>query len=101
MYHYQIYSKIFDIYSNDNNILNSLATESSTNLKINEFIEWVIVLVKSLNEEKREPKKLFFDKLKEKVITYKDFFEENEEDLKNLILLIELMKNQLIPDSEI
>ena len=101
MYHYQIYSKIFDIYINDNNILNSLATESSTNLKINEFIEWVIVLVKSLNEEKREPKKLFFDKLKEKVITYKDFFEENEEDLKNLILLIELMKNQLIPDSEI
>ena len=85
-----------DIYSNDNNILNSLATEPSTNLEINEFIE----LVKSLNEEKREPKKLFFDKLKERVITYKDFFEENEEDLKNLILLIELMKNQLISDSE-
>ena len=94
--HHQIYSKIFVIYSNDNNILNSLATESSTNLEINEFIE----LVKSLNEEKREPKKLFFDKLKERLITYKDFFEENEEDLKNLILLIELMKNQLIPDSE-
>ena len=94
--HYQIYSKIFDIYSNDNNILNSLATESSTNLEIYEFIE----LVKSLNEEKREPKKLFFEKLKERLITYKDFFEENEEDLKNLILLIELMKNQLIPDSE-
>ena len=34
------------------------------------------------------------------MITYKDFFEENEEDLKNLRLLIELMKNQLIPDSE-
>ena len=53
-----------------------------------------------MNEEKREPKKLFFEKLKERLITYKDFFEENEEDLKNLILLIELMKNQLIPDSE-
>ena len=89
---YHIYLKLFEKYTDDNDIQKQLAHSSFTNLDLNNFVE----IIKGIeNQEKKI--QLFNNVGKENIISYKDFL--NIEESNNIKLLSALMKNKLIPDN--
>ena len=83
--------KILEKYHTDNKIKELIATSSVDNLDLYTLLD----LIKNIKEEQ---KKEYFDNLQNNIIDYeKDFLKI--EDTKNLKLLMELFKNNLIPES--
>ena len=89
---YTIYLKIIEKYKDDHEIQKQISKSSNENF---ENIEILIKLIKNIKEE--DQKKEYFNNLKERVITYDEFFKK--EDSENLKLLTELMEKNLIPES--
>lgn len=88
---YKIYLKLFEIFKEDDEIKGKIAILSVNNLDLSMFID----LIKSMKDE--EVKKDYFNNLSLNIIGYDDFLKL--EGSYNLKLLMELMNNNLIPDS--
>ena len=87
---YTIYLKILETFEEDDDIKEQIAILSNENLELSNIIE----LIKKLSEDQ---KKNYFNNLNQFIIKNDDFFELESSD--NLLLLMELMKNKLIPES--
>ena len=92
---YQIYLDIMEEYNNDQNIMREISNISYEILEVDN----IILLIKNTKEEKQ--KNNYFNNFKKKIISYSDFFIKDGSKNKNLKLLIELMRNGLIPYNNI
>lgn len=92
---YQIYLNIMEVYDNDQNMMREISIISYKILEVDN----IILLIKNIKEERQ--KNNYFNNLKKKVISYSDFFIKDGSKNKNLKLLIELMRNGLIPYNNI
>ena len=94
---YQIYLDILEVYDKDTEIMEKIGKISYNKLKVDNLIR----LIKNI--KLNEKKNVYFNNLKGDAIEYEQFFIRDEDESKNktLKLLIELVKNELIPFNNI